>query len=134
MTITIILIAAGILTGLAAGFGLTKILQAKEAKIKGKELEEKTRLLVKEAEIQAERIKNERILEAKEKYIKLRAEFEDEVNKRKQAISQGENRIKQREQHLTRLQEDQGRKETELDGLKKNLGVQLESINKRKEE
>lgn len=131
---TIILIAAGVLVGLAIGFGLTKMLQAKEASKKESELEEKSKLLVKEAEIQAERIKNERILEAKEKYIKLRAEFEDDVNKRKQAMAQGENRIKQKEQHLARLQEDQGRKETELEGLKKNLSTQLETVNKRKEE
>lgn len=134
MSITIILIAVGILAGLAAGFGLTKFLQAKEATAKGKELEEKSKLLIKEAEIQAERIKNERILDAKEKYLKLKAEFEDDVNKRKQAMAQGENRIKQKEQHLARLQEDQGRKELELEGLKKNLSAQLEAVNKRKEE
>ncbi len=132
MTIIIILVSS--LTGVAAGFGLNKILQAKDAKNKAKEWEDKSKLLIKEAELQAEKVKNERVLEAKEKYLKLKAEFEEDVNKRKQAMAQGENRIKQREQVLSRQQEDQNRKEAEVDNWKKNLTAQLETVNKRKEE
>jgi ribonuclease Y len=122
----------------AAGFGIglfiTKTLQTQKAKDKEKELEEKAKLLVKEAEIQAEKVKNERILESKEKYLRLKAEFEDDVNKRKQAMAQGENRIKQREQQLAKQIEDNARKEADLDNARKNLSSQQEIINKRKEE
>ena len=86
--------------------GKLKVNQGK-LKDKEKELEEKAKLLIKEAEIQAEKVKNERILESKEKYLRLKAEFEDDVNKRKQVRAQGENRIKQREQQLAKQLEAQ---------------------------
>lgn len=119
-----------------AGIGLfaSKSLQGQKAKDKEKDLEEKAKLVVKEAEIQAEKVKNERILESKEKYLKLKAEFEEDVNKRKQIIAQGENRIKQREQQLAKQIEDATKKETELDAAKKNVANQQETISKRKEE
>lgn len=39
--------------------------------------------IVREAEINAESIKKDRILEAKEKYLKMKSEFEEETNKKK---------------------------------------------------
>ena len=132
---TIIIIAViAILAGIGIGIFLTKTLQTQKAKDKEKELEEKAKLLIKEAEIQAEKVKNERILESKEKYLRLKAEFEDDVNKRKQVMAQGENRIKQREQQLAKQLEDNARKESDLDIARKNLNTQQEIINKRKEE
>ena len=56
------------------------------------------------------------------------------MNKRKQIIAQGENRIKQREQQLAKQIEDATKKETELDAAKKNVANQQETISKRKEE
>jgi len=134
MSIMIITAIASAIAGLGAGFVASKSIQSQKSKNKEDELAEKAKLLVKEAEIQAEKVKNERILESKEKYLKLRAEFEDDVNKRKQAIAQGENRIKQREQQLAKQQEDTARKEAELDNAKRNISSQQEIINKRKEE
>lgn len=132
---TIIIIAViAILAGIGIGIFLTKTIQTQKAKDKEKELEEKAKLLIKEAEIQAEKVKNERILESKEKYLRLKAEFEDDVNKRKQVMAQGENRIKQREQQLAKQLEDNARKESDLDIARKNLNTQQEIINKRKEE
>lgn len=134
MLTTVIIAFIGTLAGISIGYLITKSLQVKQSKEKEKELEEKSRLLLKETEIQAERIKNERIIEAKEKYLKLKAEFEEDSNKRKQAILQGENRIKQREQQLARQIEDATRKENDLDSAKKSLASQQEIIVKRKEE
>jgi ribonuclease Y len=122
------------ISGVGIGFFASKSLQGQKAKDKEKDLEEKAKLVVKEAEIQAEKVKNERILESKEKYLKLKAEFEEDVNKRKQVIAQGENRIKQREQQLAKQIEDATKKETELDSAKKNVANQQEIISKRKEE
>jgi ribonucrease Y len=122
------------ISGVGVGLFASKSLQGQKAKDKEKDLEEKAKLLIKEAEIQAEKVKNERILESKEKYLKLKSEFEDDVNKRKQVIAQGENRIKQREQQLAKQIEDATKKETELDSAKKNVANQQEIISKRKEE
>ena len=134
MLTTVIIAISCILAGLGIGFFVSKSIQGNLSIEKERELEEKSRLFIKEAEIQAEKVKNDRILESKEKYLKLKAEFEDESNKRKQAIQQGENRIKQREQQLAKQIEDTGRKENELDQAKKNAASQLEVLTKRKEE
>jgi len=94
----------------------------------------KSQLIIKEAEIQAESIKKEKILQAKETYLKIKAEFEEEANKKKNIIIQNENKLKQREGNLSKLLEANSRKEAELESMKENLAAQLEIINKRKEE
>jgi ribonuclease Y len=97
--------------------------------------------IVKNAEITAENIKKDRILEAKEKYLKLKSEFEDDSNKKKQIIIQNEQKIKQREQQLTQkeqqlnqMTEQNKRRENELENQKKNLEQQTETASKRREE
>ena len=91
-------------------------------------------VIVKNAELTAENIKKDRILEAKEKYLRLKGEFEDDSNKKRQVILANENKIKQREQQLAQQAETQNRKENELNSLKGTLTQQMEVANKRKEE
>ncbi len=95
---------------------------------------EKAKLILKEAELNAESLKKDRIHEAKEKYLRLKAEFEEDVNKKKNIIIQNENKVKQREQQLTTQLEQVKRKETELNALKEQLALQTEGLKKRKEE
>lgn len=90
--------------------------------------------IVKNAEISAENIKKDRILEAKEKYLKLKSEFEEDSNKKKQIILQNEQKIKQREQQLNQMTEQNKRRENELENLRKNLEQQTEVATKRREE
>ena len=90
--------------------------------------------IIKNAEMSAENIKKDRILEAKEKYLKLKSEFEDDSNKKKQIILQNEQKIKQREQQLNQMTEQNKRRENELEGLRKNLEQQTEVATKRREE
>ena len=90
--------------------------------------------IIKNAEISAENIKKDRILEAKEKYLKLKSEFEDDSNKKKQIILQNEQKIKQREQQLNQMTEQNKRRENELENLRKNLEQQTEVVTKRREE
>jgi ribonuclease Y len=97
--------------------------------------------IIKNAEVTAENIKKDRILEAKEKYLKLKSEFEDDSNKKKQIIIQNEQKIKQREQQLTQkeqqlnqMTEQNKRRENELETQKKTLEQQTEIASKRREE
>jgi ribonuclease Y len=129
-----------LLIPIAAGasliFGLlfgTLIYQRKIRKNKQND-EEKARLIIREAEIQAENIKKDRILEAKEKYLKIKQEFEDEANRRKNQIISNEQKIKQREAQLSKELEQIKRKESDLEEDKKDMAVQMDHIKKRKEE
>jgi ribonucrease Y len=98
------------------------------------EAREKAKLIIREAELNAESIKKDRILEAKEKYLRLKSEFEEEVSKKKNIIIQNENKVKQREQQLNTQLEQIKKKENELNNQKEQLNTQLDGIQKRKEE
>ncbi len=131
MLIAIIITGIGcLIAGLAGGrFLLKNTLKKYE-----KEAREKAKLILKEAELNAENFKKDRILEAKEKYLKLKAEFEEESNKKKNFILQAENKVKSREGQINKQVELLNRKEAEMDSLRENLNAQIEIINKRKED
>ncbi|MFN8888282.1 MAG: ribonuclease Y [Cyclobacteriaceae bacterium] len=95
---------------------------------------EKAKLIVKEAELQAENIKKDRILEAKEKLLKMKQEFEEEANRKKNQIIGNEQKIKQREAQLSKELEQVKRKEGELDEERQSLARQHELVKSRKEE
>jgi ribonuclease Y len=130
----IVYIILAVLVGLGGGAALAGIL----IKNKNQKLEEETRERVKsmlrEAEINAETIKKERMLEAKEKYLKLKSEFDEEMNNKKNIIITNENKVKQREQQMAKELEQLKRKEAELDSKKENLSAQLHSVQVKKEE
>jgi ribonuclease Y len=90
--------------------------------------------MLREAEINAESIKKERILESKEKYLKLKSEFAEEMNSKNIIIITNENKVKQREQQVLKELEQVKRKEAELDSKKENLTAQLCSVQVKKEE
>lgn len=130
-------IAIIIVTGLVAlGLGILigRIIFKKSLKSKEAELQEKAKSILKEAELTAENIKKDKILEAKEKFIKLKSEFEEETNRKKNLIIANENKIKQREQVLSKEIEQVKRKEAELEDIKEKFHAQLEVVNKRKQE
>ncbi|MFC0263573.1 ribonuclease Y [Fontibacter flavus] len=127
------IIIAGIL-GLGVGAVIASLLVKNNSKKIEEEAKERAKSIVREAEINAEALKKDRILEAKEKYLKLKSEFEDEVNKKKNIIITNETKIKQREQVLSKELEQIKRKEAELDSKKENLNAQLHSVQVKKEE
>jgi ribonuclease Y len=122
------------LVGILIGFLIGRYLLKKINKKTEEAAREKARLIIKEAELKGETVKNSKIHEAKEKYLRLKAEFEEDVNKKKNIIIQNENKIKQREQTVSKQIEQNGRKEAELESMKENLSAQVEIVNKRKEE
>jgi ribonuclease Y len=87
--------------------------------------------LLKEAEAKAELIKNERMLQAKEKFLQLKAEHEKTIQARNQEVQQSENRAKQKESSLSQKIEETRRKQSELDAAKENLKTQQELILKK---
>jgi ribonucrease Y len=127
-----ILISAIVAFGI--GIFIGKSMLAKLNKQEEEKLKEKSQLIIKEAEITAESIKKDKILEAKEKFLKLKTEFEEEANKKKNLIITNENKLKQREQNFSKQMEQVKRKEAELDSMKENLTAQLDIVSKRKDE
>lgn len=122
--------AVSLILGMVLGrLIFSRVNKAEEAKAK-----ESAALILKEAQVNAEEIKRTKILEAKEKFLKLKSEFEEEANRKKNQIISNENKLKQREQNLSRQFEQAKRKETEADQLKEKLTVQLDNLHRKKQE
>lgn len=97
-------------------------------------LASKANQIVKEAESKAEVIKKDRMLEAKEKFIQLKAEHEKEVAQRNQQLLTAENKAKQKEQSLNQKMEQTQRKDAELENIRASLTKQQEAVKLKKEE
>lgn len=97
-------------------------------------LRKKKENLLKEAEIEAEVIRKDKILQAKEKFLQLKTEHEKTINERNNKMLQGENRIKQKEQAVSQKLEELQKQKRELDTLKENLTIQTDLIEKKQEE
>ncbi len=130
----IIYIVIAVFVGVVVGFLISKLLQNKLFKNKITEVEEKGDLILKEAQLTAENIKKDKILEAKEKFIKLKAEFEEEASRKKNQIISNENKLRQRESNLSKQIEKNKRAEAELESMKENVTAQMDIVKKRKEE
>ncbi len=90
--------------------------------------------IIKEAHIEAEVIKKNKLLEVKEKFLNKKADLEKEVAIRNQKIQQAENKLKQREMVLNQKQDEVQRKRNEAEAIKENLEAQIAIVDQKKEE
>ncbi|MFQ3213229.1 MAG: ribonuclease Y [Marivirga sp.] len=130
---TVYIIIAGI-AGLIIGFLVSRITQKSSIDKVNKEAEAKAALMIREAEINAENIKKDKMLEAKEHFLKKKSDFEEDFNRRKNQLVTNENKLKQRDQTLAKELEQYKRKQIEIDKHKETLTAQLDVLAKRKEE
>ena len=98
------------------------------------EAEEEAKLIIKEAQLKGQNLEQERILAAKEKTLKLREEFDEEVKRKERNFAKLENKVKQKDQSLTKSLERAKKEETALEIEKENLEAQMEIVKNRKEE
>ena len=90
--------------------------------------------ILKEAEVQSEALKKEKILQAKEKFLQLKEEHEKEIREREKGVNQAQEKAKQREQQLSRQQQDFSNKEKQVDRLKEDLEQKITGLDRRREE
>ncbi len=120
-----------IVIGFVAGavIALVATILIRRAVLKGKKEE-----ILEKAEIEGEKIKNERILQAKEKYLSLKSEHEKAVNESNARIREAENRVKQKENTLNQKMNETDRKGKELENQKNLLKGQQDALKAKEEE
>lgn len=126
-----------IITGIVAlliGFIIARILLKNGIQDHEQIAKEKAEKIIKESESQAELLKKNKLLEAKEKFLQLKSEHEQEIQQKNTLASQRENSLKQKEQSLSQKLENSTRKEQELDTTRQNLNRQIEILDKKKSE
>jgi len=90
--------------------------------------------IIAKAEIEAEGIKNDKIHQAKEKFLQLKNEHEQYINEKNIQIKDQENRLKQRENSLNQQNGELQRKNREIENTRNNLAAQQEALSHKAEE
>lgn len=85
--------------------------------------------IVSDAQLQAETLKKEKLLEAKEKFVQLKSDHDRDVLQRTQKINESENRIKQKEQSINQKESNLEKQLKENEQIKENLNRQIEVVN-----
>ncbi|WP_118194178.1 ribonuclease Y [Albibacterium indicum] len=126
----ILYIILGLIIGLVIGrYLLRKVFRKQEIAVQNK-----AKKILKEAEQDAEHLKKNRLLEAKEKYLQLKSEHEKEISQRNNTLNQRENNLRQKEQNANQRLEKINRESQELENKRKNLERLTELNEKRQEE
>jgi ribonuclease Y len=123
-----------ILGGLAAGVVLGRFFLLKLFRNQEIGAQNKAKKILKDAETNAEILRKDKLLEAREKFLQMKADHEQEINTKNNTINQRENSIKQKEQSITQKLENLTRKEEELTTVKSNLEKQIELTKKKQED
>ena len=131
---TIIILIATDVAALVIGGLISFAIVKRSYKAKENIAGDKAKMILKEAESEAEVLKKNKILEAKEKFFQLKTEHEKAIGEKDKNINIAENRIKQKETTLAQKIEQSQRKEKENETLQENLKNQLDILEGRKEE
>ncbi len=127
-----------VLIGLAAGLAIGAALAAVLIKGKHKKLiedaEKDASRILDEARKEGEAIKRDKILEAKEKFLQKKAEFEEIVNNKNRKLENREKGLRDREKNISREKENLKQKEEEIESIRENLTQQLEIVQLKRQE
>lgn len=132
MAIGIIVIVA--VAALAAGVVAGKFIFRANVEGKINEAKDQADKILKDALRDAETLKKEKLMEAKESYLKFKEEKENDLIRRQRKIEESEGRIKGKEQSINQRLENVSRKENELDRIKQESLKQQEFIKLKQEE
>ncbi len=106
-----------------------------------KALKSKKQRIIAEGESEANVIKKDKILQAKEKFLQLKSDHEKYVNERNAVLGSFENKHKQRESNLNLRRDELNRKSSEfettrkeVDAIRENLNNQLQRVEHKTEE
>ncbi len=99
-----------------------------------KAIEKKSENILKDAEEKGEMIKKDKILQAKEKFLQMKSDYENTFQEKNKEILKNENRLKQKEASLTQKFEELQRKQKESTTIKENLTAQVELVSKKQQE
>lgn len=90
--------------------------------------------IISEAEAQAEVIKKDKILQAKEKFLAMKAECEKDINSRTQKMAAAETKVRQREQQVKSSYDELQKHQHELQSAQEDLARQKDIVAQKQED
>ena len=131
---SIIVIIAVFIIALAAGFGIAKVLEKKNASEIILNAEAEAENVLKNAKSEAENIKKDKIFQAKEKFLELKAEHEKTVSAKDKKMAEAEKRIRDKESQVSNELAQNKRLKDELETKTKEADHKLQTLEKKQEE
>ena len=128
--IYIIIGAAALILGIVLG----KLVFAKNTQKQIHEAEQQAQKIVADGQLQAENLKKEKLLEAKEKFVQLKADHDRDVMQRNQKLVEVEGRIKQKEQSLNQKDQNLEKQIKDNEAIKETLNRQIEVVSVKRTE
>jgi ribonuclease Y len=113
----IVEIGIGLLIGGVAAFVVQNVL-----------LKKKSQDILKSAEVTAENMKKDKILQAKEKFLALKEEHENNVKDRERKMQSSEDRAKAREKQVNQKMEELARKEQAADKVVADMDAKMQVV------
>jgi ribonuclease Y len=128
------LIIIAVIVGIIIGFVISKIIEKNSGSKMISNAKKEAASVIKEAKLEGESIKKDKILQAKEKFLELKAEHEKVINSRNKKISDAEKRTKDKESQVTGELNRNKKLNAEVESKIKDYNYRLEFLEKRKVE
>ncbi|MFP2994457.1 ribonuclease Y [Spongiivirga sp. MCCC 1A20706] len=131
---TTLLIVVGVIVGLIIGFVIAKSLEkGKASKVIGNAKKEAETIL-KAAKVDADGIKKDKILQAKEKFIELKAEHEKVIVSRDKKMAEAEKRTRDKESQISNELSKNKKLNATLEEKKKDYDYRIDYLEKKQAE
>ncbi len=128
--LSIIIGAVALVAGIIAG----KFIFSANTKKQIDDANTQAQKILSDAQASSETLKKEKLLEAKERFVQLKAEHDKEVLDKNKKINEAETRIRQKEQSLSQKIENAEKQVKENEVIKENLNRQIEVVNQKRTE
>ncbi len=124
----------GVIVGLVIGFIINKSIEKSKGKKLLNETQKEVDSMLKEARVEAEAIKKDKILQAKEKFIELKAEHEKVILNREKKVGDIEKRAKDRESQVQSELDKTKQLNKKLEKKESDVDYKLDFLEKKENE
>lgn len=131
---SILLIVGGVIVGLITGFIIAKTMEKNNASKLIKNAKKNAASILKEAKSEGETIKKDKILQAKEKFIELKAEHEKVILSRDKKMAEAEKRTRDKESQVSSEISRNKKLNAEVEGKIKDYNHRLNVLEKKQSE
>ncbi len=127
-------IIIGVVAGITIGFVIAKMLEKNKASMMLKNAKKQVSNILKEGKLEAESLKKDKILQAKEKFIELKSEHEKVILARDKKVSETEKRIREKESKVSQELDKTSKLNKSLQSKEDDYNYRIEFLEKKKTE
>lgn len=133
MDSTLIIVLVGI-AGIAGGFFIAKLMEKNNVSNLIKNAKKEATSILKDANLEAENIKKDKILQAKEKFIELKAEHEQVILARDKKVAEVEKRVRDKESLVSNELAKAKKVNDEFEAKSKEYASKIEILDRKQHE